>query len=266
MLVNDQDIIRSEQGLQIMKNQEDILGIDIGGSGIKAAPVNLSSGEMTAERFRMDTPIPAKPKNVAEVIKAITSHFDWKGSIGCGFPAIIRNGEVHLAANIHKNWIGVNAVDLFTQYTGCAVRVINDADAAGLAEMTFGAGREHQRGVVLLLTLGTGIGSAVFNNGTLLPNTEFGHVELNGKEIEKRASAAIRERKNLSWKDWGGRLNRAIQQLEMLVSPDLIIIGGGISKDYKKFFPYLKLDAKVVPAQLRNQAGIIGAALTWSGN
>jgi len=246
-----------------MEKSVEILGIDIGGSGIKAAPVNLQTGEMTAERFRMDTPIPAKPKSVAEVIKGITSHFEWKGSIGCGFPGIVRNGVIHSAVNIHDKWIGVNAVDLFSQVTGCEVRVINDADAAGLAEMTFGAGREHHKGVVLLLTLGTGIGSAIFIDGLLLPNTEFGHLELDGKDIEKRASAAIRDRKHLSWEEWGGRINRVMQHLEMLVSPDLIIIGGGISKDYKKFFTYLKLEAKVVPAQLRNQAGIVGAALTW---
>lgn len=242
----------------------DILGIDIGGSGIKAAPVNIQTGEMTAERYRIDTPIPAKPKNVAKVIKAITTYFDWKGRIGCGFPAVIRNGVVHSAVNIHDDWIGENAVDLFRQASGCKVRVINDADAAGLAEMTFGAGREYHKGVVLLLTLGTGIGSAVFLDGVLLPNTEFGHIELDGKDIEKWTSAAVRDRKRLSWEEWGNRLNRAIRYMESLLSPDLIIIGGGVSKDYLKFFPYLKLEAKVVPAKFRNQAGIIGSALTWS--
>lgn len=246
-----------------MDKTADILGIDIGGSGIKAAPVNLQTGEMTAERFRMDTPIPAKPTGVTEVIKAISSHFEWKGRIGCGFPGVVRNGVIHSAINIHDKWIGVDAVDLFSQVTGCEVRVINDADAAGMAEMTFGAGREHKQGVVLMLTLGTGIGSAVFINGILLPNTEFGHLELDGKDLEKRASAAVRDRKHLTWEEWGGRINRAIQHLEMLLSPDLIIIGGGVSKDYQKFFPYLELEATVVPAQMRNQAGIVGAALTW---
>ncbi len=246
-----------------MGTSVDILGIDIGGSGIKAAPVNPVTGEMTAERFRMDTPIPAKPKKVTEVIEAITSHFEWKGRMGCGFPGVVRKGVIHSAVNIHDKWIGVDAANLFSQATGCEVRVINDADAAGLAEMTFGAGREQHKGVVLLLTLGTGIGSAIFINGVLLPNTEFGHLELDGKDIEKRASAAVRDRKHLTWEEWGTRLNRVMQHLEMLLSPDLIIVGGGISKDYKKFFPYLKLETKIVPAQLRNQAGIVGAALTW---
>jgi polyphosphate glucokinase len=242
----------------------DVLGIDIGGSGIKAAPVNPATGEMTADRFRMDTPVPAKPKEVTEVIKAITSHFNWKDRIGCGFPGIVRSGVIYSAVNINDKWIGVNAAELFSHATGCEVRVINDADAAGLAEMTFGAGRENHKGVVLLLTLGTGIGSAVFVDGKLLPNTEFGHLELDGKDLEKRASAAVRDRKHLSWEEWGGRVNRAMQHLEMLISPDLIIVGGGVSKDYKKFFPYLKLAANVVPAQMRNQAGIIGAGLTWA--
>jgi polyphosphate glucokinase len=243
----------------------EVLGIDIGGSGIKASPVDLTSGEMTAPRFRVDTPDPATPDNVVGMIAEISRHFDWKDRIGCGFPGVVRSGVVYTAPNIHILWEGVDAQKLFRHVTDCKVRVINDADAAGLAEMTFGAGRDQQKGIVLMLTFGTGIGSAVFIDGRLFPNTEFGHAELNGKELEKRAAACVRDRKNLTWEEWGGRVNRAIQYLEMLLSPDLIIVGGGVSKDYKEFFPYLKLNAEVVPAQMRNQAGIVGAALAWSG-
>jgi polyphosphate glucokinase len=247
-----------------MEKSNVVLGIDIGGSGIKAAPVNLTSGVMTAERFRLDTPQPSKPKAVAGVIARISEHFQWKDKIGCGFPGIVRHGVTHTAANVHKNWIGYDADALFEKTTGCDVRVINDADAAGLAEMHFGAGRDHQKGVVLMITFGTGIGTAVFLNGVLLPNTEFGHVEIDGKDAEKRATAAVRDRKNLSWEEWGGRVNRVLQHLEFLFSPDLVILGGGVSKDYKEFFQYIHLNAKLMPAELRNQAGIIGAALAWS--
>ncbi|MBN2257447.1 MAG: ROK family protein [Anaerolineaceae bacterium] len=242
----------------------EVLGIDIGGSGIKAAPVNLQSGEMAAERFRLETPDPSKPKRVAEVIAKMTDHYQWKGKIGCGFPGIVRHGIVHTAANLHKGWLELNADALFEKATGCDVRVINDADAAGLAEMNFGAGRDHHKGVVLMITFGTGIGTAVFLNGVLLPNTEFGHVELDGKDAEKRATAAVRDRKNLTWEEWGGRVNHLLCYLESLFSPDLVILGGGVSKDYKEFFPFIHLNAKLVPAEMRNQAGIIGAALAWS--
>jgi polyphosphate glucokinase len=247
-----------------MGKASEVLGIDIGGSGIKAAPVDLTTGEMIAPRFRVDTPDPATPENVAEKIAEATRNFTWTGRIGCGFPGVVRSGVVYTAPNIHPLWEGVDAQQLFLKVTGCRNLVINDADAAGLAEMTFGAGRDHHKGIVLMLTFGTGIGSAVFIDGRLFPNTEFGHAELHGKELEKRAAACVRDRKNLTWEEWGGRVNRVIQYLEMLMSPDLIIVGGGVSKDYKEFFPYLKLDAEVVPAQMRNQAGIVGAALAWS--
>jgi polyphosphate glucokinase len=248
-----------------MGKENEVLGIDIGGSGIKAAPVDLATGKMTADRFRLDTPMPPKPNAVAEVIAEISAHFQWKDRIGCGYPGIVRHGVTHTAANLHKQWIGLNSEALFEKATGCDVRVINDADAAGLAEMSFGAGRDHHKGVVLMITFGTGIGTAVFLNGVLLPNTEFGHVELDGKDAEKRSSAAVRDRKNLSWEEWGGRVNRVLQHLEFLFSPDLVILGGGVSKDYKEFFPYIYLNAKLVPAEMRNQAGIVGAALAWAG-
>jgi polyphosphate glucokinase len=247
-----------------MANESEVLGIDIGGSGIKSAPVDLDTGEMTAERFRLDTPIPATPDAVAEEIVKICEHFKWEGKVGCGFPGVVQHGVVYTAANIHEDWVELDAEALLRKATHCDVRMINDADAAGLAEMTFGAGREHRKGVVLMLTFGTGIGSAVFIDGRLLPNTEFGHAELNGKELEKRAAACVRDRKNLSWEEWGGRVNRVIQHLEFLLTPDLVIVGGGVSKDHDKFFQYLHLKAKVLPAELRNQAGIVGAALAWS--
>jgi polyphosphate glucokinase len=247
-----------------MGKSTEVLGIDIGGSGIKAAPVELKTGEMTAPRFRVDTPDPALPEIVSEKIAEISRNFKWEGRIGCGFPGVVRSGVVYTAPNIHPTWEEVDSQKLFLKATGCKTRVINDADAAGLAEMTFGAGRDQHKGIVLMLTFGTGIGSAVFIDGRLFPNTEFGHAELHGKELEKRAAACVRDRKQLSWEEWGGRVNRVVQYLEMLMSPDLIIIGGGVSKDYKEFFPYLKLKAEVVPAQMRNQAGIVGAALAWS--
>jgi polyphosphate glucokinase len=247
-----------------MANESVVLGIDIGGSGIKSAPVDLNTGEMIAERFRVDTPIPATPEAVAAEIVKICEHYQWDGKVGCGFPGVVQHGVVYTAANIHEDWVELDAEQLLCKTTRCQVRMINDADAAGLAEMTFGAGRDHHKGVVLMLTFGTGIGSAVFIDGRLLPNTEFGHAELNGKELEKRAAAAVRDRKKLSWEEWGGRVNRVVGHLEFLLSPDLIIIGGGVSKDHEKFFPYLHLKARVLPAEMRNQAGIVGAALAWS--
>ncbi|MCL4561224.1 MAG: ROK family protein [Chloroflexi bacterium] len=238
-----------------------VLGIDIGGSGIKGAPVDLQTGEIIAERFRLPTPDPAKPKAVATVVGEIARHFKWEGAIGSGFPAVVSNGVVYTAANISDKWIGVDAAHEFSTATGCPVKVINDADAAGLAEMRYGAGKDHQKGVVLLVTLGTGIGSAIFTDGTLLPNTEFGHMRIRGKDAEHRASDAARKNHHLGWKPYGKKLNEFLQEMERLIWPDLIIVGGGISKSSDKFFPYLSLHAKVVAAQLLNNAGIVGAAL-----
>jgi len=238
-----------------------ILGIDIGGTGIKGAPVDIQTGELVSPRYRLATPEMAKPDDVAKVVVEIAKHFSWNGSIGCGFPAIIRNGVAFSAANVDESWIGTNINSLLSEATGCDTRVINDADAAGLAEMRFGTGRDWRKGVVFLVTLGTGIGTAVFVDGHLLPNTEFGHIEIRGKDAERRASDAVRQRKELSWAEWGGRLNEYFQTMERLMWPDVVIIGGGASKDFDKFSPYIKVNCKVIPAQLLNLAGIVGAAL-----
>jgi polyphosphate glucokinase len=238
----------------------EVLGIDIGGSGIKGAPVDIKSGKMLSERFRIPTPQPAKPKAVAKTVAAIAKHFDWEGPIGCGFPAVVQQGVTRTAANVHKKWIGTNAASLFSEQTGCPVRVVNDADAAGLAEMKFGAGKDRQ-GVVLLVTIGTGLGTSLFVDGTLLPNTELGHIEINCGDAELMASDAARKRDDLSWKKWGKRLNTYLTSLEALVWPDLIILGGGVSKKSEYFMPYLKVNAEVVIAESFNHAGIIGAAL-----
>ncbi len=238
-----------------------VMGIDIGGSGIKGAPVDTESGELLQARIRVPTPEPSKPIEVAHALAELLRKFDWKGPVGCGFPAVVRDGIVYTAANIDQGWIGTNAAALFAQETGCRTIVLNDADVAGMAEMKFGAGRDCQHGVVIMLTLGTGIGSAIFTDGHLLPNTEFGHMKIREKDAEKRASDAARQSKDLSWEKWSERLNEYLAEIEKLFWPDLIIIGGGVSKEYKKFFPYLRTQAKIVPAKLLNNAGIVGAAL-----
>ena len=238
----------------------EILGIDIGGSGIKGAPVETNTGAFLAERCRIPTPEPSKPRLVAQAVAEIARNFSWTGPVGCGFPAAMRGGVALTAANVHKKWIGTNAAQLFSDATGCPVCVINDADAAGLAEMTFGAGRDR-RGVVLIVTIGTGLGTALFTNGHLLPNAELGHIEIGGQDAELRASDAARKREGLSWEKWGARLNEYLRRLEQLLWPDFIILGGGVSKKHERFIPYLNLKAEVMPAQLLNEAGIVGAAL-----
>jgi polyphosphate glucokinase len=237
-----------------------VLGIDIGGSGIKGAPVDTETGKLLAERIRIKTPKKGEPKPVAEIVAEIAKSFDWKGSIGIGFPAPIKSGVTLMAANVSEKWVGVNADDLFTKTTGCDCAMINDADAAGLAEMKFGAGK-GQPGTVILLTLGTGIGSAIFYRGNLLPNTEFGHLEMKGKDAEYRASDAARQRDDLSWKKYAKRLNKYMSAMEKLFWPDLFIIGGGISKESEKYIPLLKIETPIIPAQFLNEAGIVGAAL-----
>ena len=237
-----------------------ILGIDVGGSGIKGAPVDTMTGVLIAERIRIKTPDKAEPQPVAEVVAQISKSFEWKGQIGIGFPAPIKSGVAMMAANISEKWVGTNADELFSKMTGCDCTMINDADAAGLAEMSFGAGR-GQVGTVILITLGTGIGSAIFYRGRLLPNTEFGHIEMEGYEAESRASDAARQRDDLSWKKYAKQLNRYLKMMEKLFWPDLFIVGGGISKEHEKFLPLLTIDIPVVPAELLNEAGIIGAAL-----
>lgn len=237
-----------------------ILGIDIGGTGIKGAPVDTETGKLLAARFRILTPNPSKPEAVAKVVGKIAGHFDWHSPIGCGFPAVMRAGVALTAANIHPSWIETNAADLFARQTGCPVLVLNDADAAGLAEMTFGAGKGRS-GTVLVLTLGTGIGSALFIGGHLLPNTELGHLQIRGKDAERRASDAVRKLKQLSWKEWSKRLDEYLDAMQALLWPDLIILGGGAVKYYERFVHRLSVRAEVVPAQLGNDAGIVGAAL-----
>ncbi len=237
-----------------------ILGIDIGGSGIKGAIVDIEEGEFATKRHRIETPQPSTPEAVAGVIKEIVQHFEYDGPIGCTFPGVVHHGVINTAANVDKSWIGVNAEELFQQTTGMPVHLLNDGDAAGVAEMRHGAGRDHD-GVVILLTFGTGIGSAIFTNGHLLPNTEFGHMEVRGKDAEHRAAARIREEEGLSWKHWGKRVTEFLQRMEFLFSPDLFIIGGGVSKKFNKYVDYLEIKTATVPAQLRNAAGIIGAAM-----
>jgi polyphosphate glucokinase len=238
----------------------EILGIDIGGSGIKGAPVDTETGSLLASRHRVPTPEPSKPKAIADVVAEIARQFNWRGPVGCGFPAVVRNGIVMTAANINKKWIGTDATELFSQTTNCPVYVLNDADAAGLAEMTFGAGRD-QPGVVLIVTIGTGLGTALFTGGRLLPNTELGHIEIRGLDAEMRASDAARKREDLSWDKWGERFDEYLNRLEKLLWPDLIILGGGVSKEFERFKPRLTVQAQVVPAQFLNEAGMVGAAL-----
>jgi polyphosphate glucokinase len=238
----------------------EILGVDIGGSGVKGAPVNIKTGELLAERHRIPTPDAATPKAVAKTVTQLVQHFDWTGAVGYGFPAVIQDSIIRTASNIDKSWIGTNVIELFMQSTKRMTKVINDADAAGLAEMKFGAGKD-QNGVVLLITIGTGLGTAMFCGGKLFPNTEFGHILLNGKIAEQYASDAVRKNKELSWKKWAKRFNEYLNRLEELLWPDLIIIGGGASKKFNIFSEYLNINAKIVPAQLLNDAGIIGAAL-----
>jgi polyphosphate glucokinase len=237
-----------------------VLGIDVGGSGIKGAPVDTETGKLLGERVRIKTPKRAEPEPVVEVVAEIAKSFDWKGPIGIGFPAPIKTGITMMAANVSEKWVGTNADDLFTKVTGCDCTMINDADAAGLAEMKFGAG-VGQPGTVIMVTLGTGIGSAIFYRGVLLPNTEFGHLEVQGYEAESRASDAARQRDDLSWKKYAKRLNMFLTSMESLFWPDLFIIGGGISKISEKYIPLLDIETPVVPAQLLNEAGIVGAAL-----
>jgi len=238
----------------------EILGVDIGGSGIKGAPVDIGSGKLVAERHRIPTPQPSTPKAVVKVVADIARHFEWQGPIGCTFPAVIKRGVAYSAANVDNAWIGTNGEALLAQETGCPVLLINDADAAGIAEMEFGAGQGH-RGVVIVLTFGTGIGSAVFTNGQLVPNTEFGHMEIRGKDAEDRAADRVRKTQDLNWEKWAGRVNEFLERMEIVFSPDLFIIGGGVSKKHKKYLHLLHTQADVRPAEMRNQAGIIGAAM-----
>lgn len=240
------------------------LGVDIGGSGIKGCPVDLVAGAFAADRVRIPTPLPATPEAVVAVVAEIAAALDWHGPVGCTFPAVVTHGVTRTAANVDPAWIDAPAAQLLSAGLGQPVHVVNDADAAGVAELHFGAAA-GQRGVVLVTTLGTGIGSALLCDGRLVPNTELGHLEVDGYDAESRASDAARDREDLSWADWAGRLQRYFRRVEDLFWPDLIVVGGGVSKKASKFLPLLNLRTPIVPAALRNDAGIIGAAMLAAG-
>ncbi|MGY1653267.1 polyphosphate--glucose phosphotransferase [Geodermatophilus sp. SYSU D01119] len=235
-------------------------GVDIGGSGIKGCLVDLEAGTLIGERMRVETPQPSLPEAVYEVVAGIVSSFGWTGRIGCTYPGVMKKGVAHTAANMDKSWIGTDVDAGLTALVPGTVETLNDADAAGLAEMRYGAGRGRD-GVVLMLTFGTGIGSALFVDGHLVPNTEFGHIQVDGHDGERRASAAVREREDLSYPEWAARVDRYLDVLEAGLWPDLIIVGGGVSKKAHKWVPLLTTRTPVVPAELQNDAGIVGAAL-----
>lgn len=237
----------------------EILGIDIGGSGIKGAIVDTNKGDFITERHRIETPKPATNEAVADTIAKIVAHFNYSGPLGVGFPGIIRNGMAFSAANMHKSWINTHVEKLVSEHSKCDAFVLNDADAAGLAELHFGAGKNYH-GIALMLTIGTGIGSALLNNGRLQPSTELGHLEFKGDIAEKYCSDAAREKYDLSWPEWGKRFNKYLLHLERLFSPDLFILGGGASKKFDKYKDQFTIKADIIPAKLRNKAGIIGAA------
>ncbi|WP_369273169.1 polyphosphate--glucose phosphotransferase [Streptomyces sp. R11] len=240
-----------------------IFGLDIGGSGIKGAPVDLDRGDLAEERFKVLTPHPATPDGVADGVKQVVEHYGWTGPVGLTFPGVVTGGStIRTAANVDKSWVDTDARALFSERLGGhPVTVVNDADAAGVAEMRFGAGRDR-RGTVILLTFGTGIGSALFTDGALVPNTELGHLELHGHDAEKRASSKAKEDEDLSWEHWAHRVQKYLAHVEMLFSPELFIIGGGVSRKAHKFLPHIEgIKAEIVPAQLQNNAGIVGAAM-----
>lgn len=241
----------------------EILGIDVGGSGIKGGIVDTQEGELITERYRIPTPKPAIPSSMIETIEAIIRNFAWHGAVGCGFPAAVKNEIVKTASNIDDSWIGLNASARIEKGTGCSTHLVNDVDAAGYAEVAFGAGK-HRYGTIFMAAFGTGIGTAVFHNQQLVPNTELGHIPMHGMAAEDYAANSIREKNDLSWEEWGGRVNEYLQLIEALFWPDIIIIGGGVSKDFNEFKAYLDLDTEIVPAENRNHAGIIGAALAAS--
>ncbi|MEF9906108.1 polyphosphate--glucose phosphotransferase [Streptomyces sp. P9-A2] len=240
-----------------------IFGVDIGGSGIKGAPVDLDKGDLARERCKVLTPQPSTPDAVADGVKEVVDHFGWTGPVGVTFPGVVTDGTtIRSAANVDKSWVDTDArVLLGDRLGGLPVTVVNDADAAGVAEMHFGAAK-GRRGTVILLTFGTGIGSAVFVDGVLVPNTELGHLELHGHEAEKRASSKAREDHELTWEHWAHRVQKYLAHVEMLFSPELFVIGGGVSRKSEKFLPHIEgIKAEIVPAQLQNNAGIVGAAM-----
>ncbi len=239
----------------------DILGIDVGGTGIKAAIVTVETGTISVEKKRIPTPRPATPQAIAKVIQKIVKHFNWKGSVGCGFPTPLKHGKCMSGGNLHESWKDVDVAALFKNATGNEFTVVNDADAAGIAEINFGAGKD-KKGVVIMITLGTGIGSAIFLDGKLLPNTEFGHLlNRHGDSFESYTADSARKREKLSQKKWGKRLDKYFDHLDFIMSPNLIIIGGGASKRVHKFINKIEVDTPIAPAEAENEAGIIGAAM-----
>lgn len=245
-----------------MNDTAHVMGIDIGGTGVKAAVVDLASGQMISKRHRLATPHPATPAAIIDTIKELRGRLNWEGPVGCGFPGLVKGGMVRRAPNLDSSWVGLDLAQQLASALGTGhVAIGNDADAAGLAEFRFGAGKSAS-GTVVVITVGTGIGSAIFHNGALLPDTEMGHIEFQGKPAEKRVAESVREKKGLSWKKWGKRLNAYLAHLEYFLGADLFIVGGGVSKKSEKFFPYLTdVTCKVEAARLGNTAGIIGAAM-----
>jgi polyphosphate glucokinase len=241
-----------------------IVGVDVGGSGIKGAPVDVAEGRLAEERYRLETPQPSDVARVVDTVAQVAQRFGKADRIGVTFPGVVVDGVVRTAANVDKSWIDTDAAELFGKAIGVPVTVINDADAAGVAEVTFGAGC-GQPGTTIMLTFGTGIGSAVFLDGKLLRNTELGHLELHGEDAEVRASDRARDVENLEWHEWAQRVQKYLRHVERLFQPDLFIIGGGVSKKAEKFLPYIDVHTRIVPAALQNNAGIIGAALATSG-
>ena len=241
-------------------------GIDIGGSGMKAAPVDLSTGQLADKRFRLPTPKPGTPDQVTEVVQELVTSFGWNGPVGCAFPAPITDGTVKWVAHLDDSWAGVDIAGTMSNRIGAPVTIINDADAAGIAEMSHGAG-VGRLGTVCFTAFGTGIGSSVFVNGNLVPNTEFGHLYLAGhdNDVEVWTAAKVRKRENLDWPTWVGRVREYLEHLERIISPGLFILGGGISKDFDQWGPLLGIDTEVVVAQMRNNAGIVGAAMATVG-
>lgn len=237
------------------------LGVDVGGSGIKGGIVDLATGQLVGERFRVSTPQPATPEAVTAAVAEVVRHFDFAGPLGVTYPGVVVDGVVYTAANVDRAWIGTNAAQEYSRaLDGRPVTVLNDADAAGLAEQRYGAGRNH-KGVVVLLTFGTGIGSAVIHNGMLLPNTEFGHIEVGGKEAEHRAASSVKEAKGWSFRQWAKQVSKVLVAVENAIWPDLFIAGGGISRKAEKWIPLLTNRTPVVAAELLNTAGLVGAAM-----
>ncbi len=238
----------------------EVLGIDVGGSGMKGGIVNVETGKMISERHRIPTPTPRTPEAMADVIAQIVEHFDYKGKVGCGFPTVIKKGICKSPGNLDPSWLGVNVEKLFAEKTGLDFTVVNDADIAGYATMEYGIGK-GKKGLVVMITIGTGLGSGVFYDGKLIPNFELGQIPYkNHKKIELWAASSAKEREGLSYKKWGKRFNKFLQYVDLIIAPDLILLGGGTSKDFDEFKKYITIDTPVMPAELQNHAGIIGAA------